>query len=160
MQTLLLACLAAAALAAPPNILLTVIDDLGFDDMGYRALKPQINTPNVDRFAAKGRLLDAYYVQPSCSPTRTTILSGRYPLHTGVNNYIPLGAPYALAQNETTLADMLKKAGYETHAVGKWHGGMYSYKVTPTFRGFNSFYGFYNGGEDYYTPTWPAPGTI
>eukprot|EP01064_Diplonema_japonicum_P027223 TRINITY_DN3910_c1_g4_i1.p1 TRINITY_DN3910_c1_g4~~TRINITY_DN3910_c1_g4_i1.p1 ORF type:complete len:541 (+),score=86.04 TRINITY_DN3910_c1_g4_i1:53-1624(+) len=137
--------------ATLPNILMVVIDDLGYDDMGYKALQPQIKTPNVDAFAHEGTILDQYYVQPSCSPTRTTILSGRYPLHTGIDSFIPVGQPWGLAQNETTLADMLLAGGYATHAIGKWHAGMYSYKVTPTFRGFQSFYGFYNGGEDYFT---------
>ena len=140
-----------ASVATKPNILLVVIDDLGFDDMGYRALTPEIMTPNADGFAKEGVILENYYVQPSCSPTRTTILSGRYPLRTGVNNFIPTGAPYGLSSKETTLANMLRGNGYKTAAIGKWHGGMYSYDMTPTFRGFESFYGFYNGGEDYFT---------
>ena len=148
---LLLLCTAVSA--KKPNILFLVIDDLGHDDMGFLSETPQIKTPASDRFAREGKILDGYYVQPSCSPTRTTILSGRYPLHTGVNNYIPVGAVYGLAKNETTMADVLGKNGYKTHAIGKWHLGMYSYDMTPTFRGFDSFYGFYNGGEDYFKHT-------
>eukprot|EP01061_Rhynchopus_euleeides_P034105 TRINITY_DN57808_c0_g1_i1.p1 TRINITY_DN57808_c0_g1~~TRINITY_DN57808_c0_g1_i1.p1 ORF type:complete len:530 (+),score=186.62 TRINITY_DN57808_c0_g1_i1:57-1646(+) len=150
---LLLGAVAVASAAGKPHILFIVIDDLGHDDMGFLSEVPQVKTPVSDRFASEGKILDNYYVQPSCSPTRSAILSGRIPLHTGINNYIPVGWPFGLSPNETTMADMLGKAGYATHAIGKWHLGMYSYAMTPTFRGFDSFYGFYNGGEDYFVHT-------
>jgi len=152
-MALQLSLLAAASAAAkdPPNVLLIVIDDLGHDDMGFAATSPQIKTPVMDNFAKEGRILKDYYVQPSCSPTRATIMSGRYPLHTGIDSFIPGGEPYGLSVNETTLADMLTGAGYASHAIGKWHLGLQNWESTPTFRGFRSFYGFYNGGEDYYS---------
>ena len=69
-------------LGEPLHILLVVVDDLGWSDVGFHGAK--INTPNIDRLAAEGVILDNYYVQPICSPTRSALLSGRYPIHTGL----------------------------------------------------------------------------
>ena len=66
----------------PLHILLVVVDDFGWSDVGFHGSK--INTPNMDKLAAEGVILDNYYVQPICSPTRSALLSGRYPIHTGV----------------------------------------------------------------------------
>ena len=68
----------------PLHILLVVVDDFGWSDVGFHGSK--INTPNMDKLAAEGVILDNYYVQPICSPTRSALLSGRYPIHTGVLN--------------------------------------------------------------------------
>ena len=67
----------------PPHILLIVLDDLGWSDVGFHGSK--INTPNMDKLASEGVILDNYYVQPICSPTRGALLSGMYPIHTGKN---------------------------------------------------------------------------
>ena len=67
---------------APLHILLVVIDDFGWSDIGFHGAK--INTPNMDKLASEGVILDNYYVQPICSPTRSALLSGRYPIHTGM----------------------------------------------------------------------------
>ena len=66
----------------PLHILLVVVDDFGWSDVGFHG--SEINTPNMDKLAAEGVILDNYYVQPICSPTRSALLSGRYPIHTGV----------------------------------------------------------------------------
>ena len=66
-----------------PHILLIVLDDLGWSDVGFHGSK--INTPNMDKLASEGVILDNYYVQPICSPTRGALLSGMYPIHTGKN---------------------------------------------------------------------------
>ena len=66
----------------PLHILLVVVDDFGWSDVGFHGSK--ISTPNMDKLAAEGVILDNYYVQPICSPTRSALLSGRYPIHTGV----------------------------------------------------------------------------
>ena len=65
----------------PPHILFVLVDDLGWSDVGFHGSK--IHTPNIDRLASEGVILDNYYVQPVCSPTRTSLMSGRYPIHTG-----------------------------------------------------------------------------
>ena len=69
--------------AVPPHVLLIVSDDLGWSDI--RFLGSQINSPNMDKFASEGVILDNYYVQPICFPARGTLLTGMYPLHTGKN---------------------------------------------------------------------------
>ena len=71
------------AVAAPLHILLIVVDDLGWADVGFH--NPQIKTPNIDQLASEGVILDNYYVQPVCTPTRAALLSGMYPIHTGEN---------------------------------------------------------------------------
>ena len=70
------------AVAAPLHILLIVVDDLGWSDVGFH--NPQINTPNIDHLASEGVILDNYYVQPICTPTRAALLSGMYPILTGI----------------------------------------------------------------------------
>lgn len=131
-----------------PHILFIIADDLGWNDMGFMN-GGHIKTPNVNDFARDGVILDQYYVQSVCSPTRASFLTGRYPLHHTVNNWLKPGEATALPDNETTLATMLTKAGYTTHAIGKWHLGYHTWEHTPTFRGFHSFFGFYSGSEDY-----------
>ena len=71
--------------AAPLHILLIVVDDLGWSDVGFHGSK--IKTPNMDKLASEGVILDNYYVQPVCTPTRAALLSGRYPIHTGIFIY-------------------------------------------------------------------------
>lgn len=132
-----------------PNILFVVADDLGWDDVGFRS--HQIQTPTIDALSTNGVILDQYYVQCVCSPSRASFLSGLYPLHHSINDWIPSGSRYGLPLNITTLPDYLSRAGYATHAVGKWHLGFYKWDYTPTFRGFESFYGFYSGGEGYFS---------
>eukprot|EP00930_Biecheleria_cincta_P045074 TRINITY_DN31067_c0_g1_i1.p1 TRINITY_DN31067_c0_g1~~TRINITY_DN31067_c0_g1_i1.p1 ORF type:complete len:543 (-),score=47.36 TRINITY_DN31067_c0_g1_i1:204-1763(-) len=142
---------ASSAINKPKHILAVIIDDLGFDDLGFRN-QGQISTPNFNSLAHKGILLNNYYVQPSCSPTRATIMTGRKPIHTGINFWIPNSA-YGLPLNETTLAQVLNARGFRSHAIGKWHLGFHKTAYTPTFRGFDSFYGYYEGSEDYFKHT-------
>lgn len=132
----------------PPHIIFIVADDLGFHDVGFRS--HQILTPNIDSFASNGVVLDQYYVQDVCSPSRATFMTGRFAMHHSIVDWIPSGSAYGLPLNETTLAEKMQEAGYATHAIGKWHLGFYKSAFTPTFRGFDSFYGFYSGGEDYF----------
>lgn len=132
-----------------PHILFLAVDDLGWDDLGFR--QEIIRTPTIDAFAHSGIILNNYYVQSVCSPSRATFLTGRYPLHNSVNDWLVPGVAEALPLNETILPQRL--TGYEAHMVGKWHLGFTKWPHTPTFRGFSSFYGFYTGGEDYFTHT-------
>eukprot|EP00434_Breviolum_minutum_P007927 symbB.v1.2.006992.t1/scaffold426.1/size206518/7 len=91
--------------AAKPHIIMHVIDDFGWNDPGFRN-ENEISTPTLNLFHEKGITLDQYYVQPSCSPSRATFLSGRFPLHTGLNNYIPWYSAYGLPLDETTLPEL------------------------------------------------------
>ena len=133
-----------------PNVVFIVVDDLGWDDVGFRN-NGEIHTPNIDDLANEGVVLDRYYVPDVCSPSRASFMTGRYPFHTSIVDWIPPGSPYGLPLNETTLAEKFNKAGYISRATGKWHLGFYKWEHTPTFRGFHSFKGFYSGGEDYFS---------
>ena len=86
--------------------------------MGFRN-DNQIRTPTFNAMHAKGVSLAQYYVQPSCSPTRATLMTGRKPVHTGINYWIP-NLAYGLPLNETLLPQVLGKRGFTSHAVGKW----------------------------------------
>ena len=113
--------------------------------------KPATLSPTIDGLAAAGVRLGKYYVDTVCSPTRATVMTGRYPIHNTINDYIHPDTAWGLPLNETTLATLLGRAGYTTHAIGKWHLGYYKWEFTPTFRGFDSFYGYYEGAEDYFS---------
>ncbi|KAK3596803.1 hypothetical protein CHS0354_036643 [Potamilus streckersoni] len=143
----LLVCISSAR---PPHIVLLVADDLGWNDVGWR--NPQMYTPNLDKLATSGVILNSSYVQPVCSPTRNCLMTGYYPYHTGLQHgVVQDDAPGFLPANFTVLPQKLKELGYVTHMVGKWHLGYCNWKYTPTYRGFDSFMGYYNGAEDYYT---------
>lgn len=134
----------------PPHILFVLADDLGWSDVGFHGSK--IQTPNIDKLASNGVILDNYYVLPICTPTRSALMTGMYPIHTGMQHFVLLpNSAYGLPLNFTTLPQKLKELGYATHMVGKWHLGYNKWEYTPTYRGFDSFYGYYNGQEDHYT---------
>lgn len=124
---------------------------MGFWDVGFKN-NNEIKTPNLDKLRKEGILLDQYYVQPVCSPTRAAFMTGRYPLRYGLqDSWIHEGGPAALPINETTIAQVMKNGGYDTHMVGKWHLGFYNWTHTPSFRGFNTWYGFLCGSETYFS---------
>ena len=137
------------AVQSATTIVLIVLDDLGRSDIGYTG--SGIATPTLDHLAAGGTQLSAYYVQRACSPSRAALLTGRYPTRYGFQSgVLEPRKPYGLSLSETLLPQRLGALGYATHAVGKWHLGFYSWEHTPTFRGFESFLGYYTGYEDYY----------
>ncbi|XP_050046074.2 arylsulfatase B-like isoform X2 [Dermacentor andersoni] len=134
-----------------PHIIFILADDLGWADVSFHGC-PQIPTPNLDTLAADGVVLNNYYVHPTCTASRGALMTGLYSTRYGLQ-HIPIqpGEPYGLDLKYTLLPGHLKRLGYETHLIGKWHLGSYRYEYTPTRRGFDSFYGFYYGHEDYHT---------
>lgn len=104
-----------------PNVIVFLTDDQGWGDLGCYG-HPVIKSPNLDQFAAEGlRLTQCYAACSVCSPSRSAILTGRTPYRNGVWRWIPEGSQYHLRQSEITIPSMLKKQGYETCHVGKWH---------------------------------------
>jgi arylsulfatase A-like enzyme len=139
-----------AAEASRPNIVFLLADDLGWSDVGYHG--STIATPNLDRLAAEGVKLEQFYVQPLCTPTRASLMTGRYPIRYGLQvSVIRPWADYGLPLEERTLPQALREAGYTTAITGKWHLGHARREYLPTSRGFDHQYGLYNGGMDYWT---------
>ncbi|CAH3014965.1 unnamed protein product [Porites evermanni] len=133
-----------------PHIIFILADDLGWDDVGFHGSR-QIPTPNIDAMANEGVILNNYYVSPMCTPTRASIMTGKHPIHLGIQHFVIFAAqPYGLPLKEVTIAQYLKALGYKTHAVGKWHLGYFTKEYTPLYRGFDSFFGFLGSKEDYW----------
>ncbi|MES2792952.1 MAG: arylsulfatase [Planctomycetota bacterium] len=132
-----------------PNIVFLIADDLGSHDVGWRG--SEIKTPNLDRLAASGAKLDQFYVQPVCTPTRASLMTGRYPFRYGLQSgVVKPWAQYGLPLEKRLLPQALKEAGYQTAIVGKWHLGHFQPDYLPTRRGFDHQYGHYNGALDYF----------
>ncbi len=157
-----------ARASTPPNILLIVSDDQGYSDLGCMGTRP-VMTPHLDALAANGVRATSFYVTcPACTPSRGSILTGRYPQRNGLydlvrNNMVDYGHLYTVAEyatspemtlgldpRERTLGDVLRRAGYRTGVVGKWDMGQ-AKRFLPLQRGFDFFYGFGNNDIDYYT---------
>lgn len=137
----------------PPNILLILVDDLGYNDLGYNGAT-EINTPNIDRLAKEGvAFSNGYVASPSCSPSRAGIMTGRYPARFGLEGnltYAPFDNYHGLPVAEKTFASILQETGYRTGMVGKWHLGA-GPPFHPLNRGFDSFQGFLGGGHHYFS---------
>lgn len=135
-----------------PNIILILADDLGYGSLSIYGEK-EIPTPNIDSLAKNGaKMTDGYVSCPICAPTRAGLMTGRYQQRFGFeHNPGPerqASPKFGLPKDETTLAEVLGKSGYRTGMVGKWHLG-YKDGTVPTDRGFQSFYGFLSGANNY-----------
>lgn len=139
-----------AAAAQKPNIVFILADDLGSYDVGWRG--SQIKTPNLDKLCAQGAKLENFYVQPVCSPTRSSLMTGRYPMRYGLQvGVVRPWAKYGLPLEERTLPQALNEAGYYTAICGKWHLGSFDKAYWPNARGFDYWYGHLQGALDYFT---------
>jgi len=135
-----------------PNILVILADDLGYADTGFQGCK-DIPTPNIDSIAAGGvRFTDGYVSCPICAPTRAGLLTGRYQQRFGFeHNPGPeshAAKNFGLPRSEKIISERLKALGYATGMVGKWHVG-YRPELTPPERGFDEFFGFLSGANNY-----------
>ena len=137
-------------LSTKPNIIFVLVDDWGYADVGVR--NPAILSPNFDQLMKTGVMLDRHYVFKYCSPSRASLLTGRWPHHVHQWNP-PIDATVGLNINMTLLPAKLKQAGYQTHMVGKWHEGLMTPAYLPVNRGFDTSSGFLGGGEDHMTQT-------
>lgn len=141
---------AAGALAAPrPNILLILSDDAGYADFSMHG-STQMQTPHIDSIAEGGvRFSQGYVSSCVCGPSRMGLLTGRNQSRFGCGNNLPTSSKLGLPASETTLATVLKKSGYTTYALGKWHLGHLP-GAHPIERGFDYFYGFLGGMRSYF----------
>lgn len=150
---LLAAPLFAEEVAKRPNIVVIVSDDQGYADAGFQGFKTDAPTPNLDALAKDGvRCTRGYVTAPVCSPSRAGLMTGRYQERFGHHNNLVAEASRAdghMPFSETTLAQVLGKAGYTTAMVGKWHLGLQD-RARPYERGFSDFFGIITGGHDYY----------
>jgi len=137
----------------PPNVVLVMMDDLGYGDLGSYGAS-DVRTPNIDRLAREGvRLTDAYANGPVCTPTRAGLISGRYAQRAGLEWFLtiaPADRERGLPASGESLPALLKATGYSTGLVGKWHLG-WKPEFGPNAHGFDEFYGFLSGAHSYYT---------
>lgn len=146
-----------------PNVVLIMVDDMGFSDIGCYG--GEIQTPNIDALAAGGVRFDQFYNSGRCCPTRATLLTGLHPHQAGIGHMTltptarpgnrPANYQGFLNRNCVTIAEALGGSGYKTIMAGKWHLGMYDQSVWPMQRGFDKFYGSLAGATRFFNPVHP-----
>ena len=144
-----------------PHIVMMLVDDWGWANVGYHRDPPtkEVVTPNIDRLVKEGLELNQHYAYRFCSPSRSSLISGRLPIHVNDLNLSPdhynpddpVSGFSAIPRNMTGIAEKMKNAGYATHQVGKWDAGMATVDHIPTGRGFESSFGYFHHDNDYYT---------
>ncbi len=127
------------AYGSRPNIILILADDMGYADVGIYGAR-HIKTPRVDRMAREGIRFKEFYVESLCSPTRAALLTGSYAERVGMRRVCWPDSTYGLHPDEITLAEILKKRGYTTALIGKWHLGHHE-EFLPTNQGFDYYFG-------------------
>lgn len=142
-----------------PNIIIILVDDMGFSDIGCYG--SEIETPNLDRLAQNGLRFTQFYNAGRCCPTRASLMTGLHPHQVGIGHMTeppgqPLGFDGAyqgyLNENCATLAEVLHSAGYHTLMTGKWHLGYHRPNTWPLQRGFDRYYGCISGACNYFRP--------
>lgn len=141
---------ASAAESKQPNVLFILADDLGIGDLRCYG-NDLIDTPHIDALADGGiRFTDHYAPSPLCAPSRAAFLTGRFNHRTGAVDVPSNRGLDRISLSELTFGDHFRRAGYATALIGKWHNGLYCRDYLPHHRGFDSFIGFANGGQDYW----------
>lgn len=135
-----------------PTIVYVLLDDLGWNDVGYHG--STIRTPTIDSLATSGVRLEQFYVTPMCTPTRAAFISGQAPYRLGLaDDVIPHWSRVGLNLETQTIAERLKGAGYVTAIIGKWNLGHAAPAYRPTHRGFDIQFGPYSPASDYFAHT-------
>ncbi|HJY07871.1 MAG TPA: sulfatase-like hydrolase/transferase, partial [Bryobacteraceae bacterium] len=128
-----------------PNFVLLLADDLGYGDLSCYG-SAEIDTPNLDRMAEEGVKLEEFYAFPTCTPSRAALLTGRYPLRSGLTRVLAPREHFGISDSEITLGQALESLGYATACIGKWHlGDMLRYG--PNRHGFEYFYGLHYSND-------------
>lgn len=139
-----------------PNIIVVLVDDMGYSDLGCTG--SEIETPNLDRMASEGVMFTNFYNTSRCCPSRASLLTGQYQWDAGMGHMtytkstVPEYQGY-LNRQSVTIAELLKDNGYNTFISGKWHVGDKKREWWPDHRGFEQFYGTPTGGGIYYYPS-------
>ena len=150
---------ASISAADKPHILFLLVDDWGWANVGYHreVATREVQTPNFDNLVKNGLELDQNYVFHFCSPSRSSLMTGRLPIHVNVGNTDnlynpddPIAGYSGIPPKMTGIAEKLKTAGYEAHMVGKWHAGSVTLDQIPTGKGFDTYFGYLQGMNDYY----------
>ena len=160
--------LSSMAAADRPHIVLIMVDDMGFSDLGCYG--GEIHTPNIDALAHGGVKFSNFYNASRCCPTRASLMTGRYPHQTGIGHMTNPPSPRqrqhdagpefpayrgSLNQESKTIAERLKPGQYNTFMAGKWHLGMSDPAMWPLQRGFDRYYGCLSGATRYFDPVEP-----
>jgi len=145
--------LVAANAAAAPNVVIMIVDDVGYGDVGAftGGTLRGAPTPNLDRMADEGTRFTSFYTQPTCTPTRASLLTGRLPVRAGFTFPLFPGMPMGLHPDEITIAELLVDANYRSAVIGKWHLGDQEVHL-PHRQGFDDFWGFLYHCDAYLYP--------
>ena len=153
-----------ASFTEKPNFLIIIADDAGWNDMSFHG--SEIQTPHLDQLAQNGIQLERFYVNPTCSPSRASLLTGMPASRIGIVAPISGRSEKTLPDTIVTLPQALKKANYQTALMGKWHLGL-STESVPEAYGFDYSYGFLHGQIDQYShhykngdPSWHRQGKL
>lgn len=157
---------AAAPASAPrPHLVYMLADNIGYGGLGYlRAVSPagpsaEVSTPTLDALAGSGAVLERLYTYEFCSPSRSSLLSGRLPQHVNIHNDDQTMPGAGIPAEMATMPSKLRGAGYRTHHLGKWHVGFSTPRHTPLGRGFVSSLGYIAGAYNGYLHAWSSGGS-
>lgn len=151
------------AAVGAPNIMMVLVDDLGYANVGWTrpdaSTNKEVQTPVMDGLVKEGIELTRFYAFKYCSPTRSAFQTGRNPIHVNVvnpptsllNPDDPISGYAGIPTNMTSIAEKMSSAGYVPHIVGKWDAGMATHRHTPTGRGYRSWLGYFGHCNDYWT---------